>query len=47
MSEPRVSLSIGSHTWTPENKDVVEGILNVMRAHGLGTIDTARSYVRY
>lgn len=44
MSYEAISLAIGSHTWTPENKEV-DGLLEVMRNHNIKVIDTARSYV--
>ncbi|KAL6852090.1 NADP-dependent oxidoreductase domain-containing protein [Trichoderma novae-zelandiae] len=43
MSSEHVSLAIGSHTWTPENKEI-DGLLDVMRSHKIKVIDTARSY---
>ncbi|KKP05589.1 aflatoxin B1 aldehyde reductase member 3 [Trichoderma harzianum] len=44
MSAQYVSLAIGAHTWTPDNIPEVEGLLQVMRKHGIKIIDTARSY---
>ncbi|KAH0489783.1 hypothetical protein TgHK011_001281 [Trichoderma gracile] len=43
MRSEHVSLAIGSHTWTPENKEI-DGLLDVMRNHNIKVIDTARSY---
>lgn len=43
MPSESVSLAIGSHTWTPENKEI-DGLLHVMRNHNIRVIDTARSY---
>lgn len=45
MSSQYVSLAIGAHTWTPDNITDVEGLVQVMRKHGIKIIDTARSYV--
>lgn len=45
MSSKYVSLAIGAHTWTPDNITEVEGLVQVMRKHGIKIIDTARSYV--
>ncbi|KAL6692382.1 Aldo/keto reductase [Trichoderma pleuroticola] len=44
MSSKYVSLVIGSHTWEPDNATEIESLVQVMRSHGIKTIDTARSY---
>jgi hypothetical protein len=40
-----VSATIGAHTWL-EDDAKVDGIVQVMRQHGVKRIDTARIYVR-
>lgn len=45
MSSKLVALAIGSHTWTPDNTTELDKLLDVMRKHKIGIIDTARSYV--
>jgi hypothetical protein len=48
ITSPKVALAAGTHTWepTPESEAFQDEILQIIRAHGITKLDTARSYVR-
>jgi hypothetical protein len=47
-TSPKVALAAGTHIWepTPESEAFQDEILQIIRAHGITKLDTARSYVR-
>ncbi|KAM0481081.1 hypothetical protein ACHAPX_003974 [Trichoderma viride] len=45
MSEDSyVSLTIGTHTWAPNDGDKIQNIISIMRAHNIKNLDSARLY---
>lgn len=46
MSEDSyVALTIGTHTWAPNDVEKIQSIISIMRAHNIKTLDSARLYV--
>ena len=48
LTSSKVTLAVGTHTWepTPESEAFQDKILQIIRAHGITKLDTARAYVR-
>lgn len=47
MAATPVTLVVGTHTWGLDDGAKVDSILNLMRKHKIGALDTARIYVCY
>lgn len=46
MSEDSyVALTIGTHTWAPNDEQKIQNIISIMRAHNIRNLDSARLYV--
>lgn len=46
MSEDsHVTLTIGTHTWVPNDVEKIQGIVSIMRARNIKNLDSARLYV--
>lgn len=46
MSEDSyVTLTIGTHTWVPNDGEKIQSIISIMRARNIKTLDSARLYV--
>ena len=43
---PQVGLSLGTDAWTAENIPLQNELVEIAQRHGVGTLDTARVYVR-